>query len=129
VGFIETKQQAERKSGVEAWSLRLQEHLVELSQGEVAARWPAGDIPFHRIAFFKQAGAIIWWVAAADNPCSRRAAAAAAAAAAGVMDWSCSVQVVALGPSRRQDLDTCPCSSPYTAHHHGGTPASCAPVH
>lgn len=39
VGFIETVQQPERKSGAEAWSLRLHDRLVELPFGQFFARF------------------------------------------------------------------------------------------
>ena len=60
IGFIESKEQAERKSGAEAWSLRVQERLAELSYEDFIQRFSEDKIPFHRIAFFKQQGVIVW---------------------------------------------------------------------
>lgn len=60
VGLLETREQAERKSGVEAWSLRLHSHLTELNFSEFTARFEGQDIPFHRVVFFKQNGAVVW---------------------------------------------------------------------
>ncbi len=58
---METRQQAERKSGAEAWSLRQHSHLVELPFAAFLERFGDGeDVPLHRIAFFKQAGLSVW---------------------------------------------------------------------
>lgn len=61
VGLLETREQAERKSGAEAWSLRLHSSLIELSFNDFVARFDVEDIPFHRIAFFKQNGVVVWY--------------------------------------------------------------------
>lgn len=60
VGLLETREQAERKSGVEAWSLRLHSSLNELGFNDFVSRFEGEDIPFHRIAFFKQNGVVVW---------------------------------------------------------------------
>ena len=60
VGIVETVQQQERKSGAEAWSLRVQERVLELPFVEVLARYPPDEVPFHRIIFYKQCGAKVW---------------------------------------------------------------------
>lgn len=63
VGLLETREVPERRSGVEAWSLRLASSLVELPFGEFVSRYEGsadGGIPFHRIAWFRQAGAVVW---------------------------------------------------------------------
>lgn len=65
VGFLETRQQAERRSGAEAWSLRVHERLTELPFAEVAGRFASGDDeepPFHRIVYFKHKGLTVWCV-------------------------------------------------------------------
>jgi hypothetical protein len=60
VGLLETREQAERKSGAEAWSMRLHSSLLELPFTEFLARYEGEDVPFHRIVWFKQNGAIVW---------------------------------------------------------------------
>eukprot|EP00879_Flechtneria_rotunda_P013543 GHRR01014141.1.p1 GENE.GHRR01014141.1~~GHRR01014141.1.p1 ORF type:complete len:113 (+),score=16.90 GHRR01014141.1:268-606(+) len=62
IGLLETREQPERKSGAEAWSLRIQSSLVELSFPDFVAKFETTglDIPFHRIAFYKQNGLIVW---------------------------------------------------------------------
>jgi hypothetical protein len=60
VGIVETVQQQERKSGAEAWSMRVQERVLELPFVEVLARYPPDEVPFHRIIFYKQCGAKVW---------------------------------------------------------------------
>jgi uncharacterized protein (UPF0248 family) len=62
VGVLRTREQAERKSGAEAWSLRVQSTVVELGFGEFVVKYDreGEEIPFHRIAWFKQNGMIIW---------------------------------------------------------------------
>jgi hypothetical protein len=45
----------------------VRERVVALPFPAFAARFPAtggGAVPFHRIAYFKQAGAVVWWVPA-----------------------------------------------------------------
>ncbi|GBF92172.1 hypothetical protein Rsub_05254 [Raphidocelis subcapitata] len=59
IGFVETEEAPERKSGAEAWSLRVHDRVVELPYAEFAARF-GGAVPFHRIAFFRQRGAVVW---------------------------------------------------------------------
>ncbi|WIA31181.1 hypothetical protein OEZ86_001186 [Tetradesmus obliquus] len=59
VGLLETREQAERKSGAEAWSMRLHSSLLELPFTDFLARY-GEDVPFHRIVWFKQNGAIVW---------------------------------------------------------------------
>jgi uncharacterized protein (UPF0248 family) len=63
VGLVETVQQQERKSGAEAWSLRVHDRVVELPFVEVLAKYPQDEVPFHRIIFFKQQGATLWCAA------------------------------------------------------------------
>jgi len=60
--LLETREQAERKSGAEAWSLRLHSSLVELSFDECVAKYEkeGEEVPFHRIMWFKQNGLIVW---------------------------------------------------------------------
>lgn len=63
VGFLETRQQAERKSGVEAWSLRVHERVTELPFAQLAGRFACGEDdepPFHRIVFYKHRGTRVW---------------------------------------------------------------------
>jgi hypothetical protein len=62
VGLLETREQAERKSGAEAWSLRVHSSVVEHPFTELVAKHAGeGDeVPFHRIAWFKQNGALVW---------------------------------------------------------------------
>ncbi|KAF6256972.1 Mad3/BUB1 homology region 1-domain-containing protein [Scenedesmus sp. NREL 46B-D3] len=60
VGLLETREQAERKSGAEAWSMRLHSSLLELPFTEFLARYEGEDVPFHRIVWFKQSGAVVW---------------------------------------------------------------------
>ena len=60
VGIVETVQQQERKSGAEAWSLRVQERVLELPFVEVLAKYPPEEVPFHRIIFYKQCGVKVW---------------------------------------------------------------------
>ena len=62
VGYIESSQQPERKSGAEAWSLRVHDTLTDMPYAEFVHRFHNRDVPFHRIAFFKLAGQTIWWV-------------------------------------------------------------------
>eukprot|EP00775_Hariotina_reticulata_P004959 gene4959-5200_t len=66
IGLLEIREQAERKSGAEAWSLRLHSSLVELSFQECVAKYDkeGEEVPFHRIMWFKQNGVIVW---EADN--------------------------------------------------------------
>lgn len=59
---METVQQQGRKSGAEAWSLRVHDRLVELSFDAFVARFGTDDVPLHRIAFFKHRGALVWCV-------------------------------------------------------------------
>lgn len=58
-GLLETREQAERKSGAEAWSMRLHSSLLELPFTDFLARY-GEDVPFHRIVWFKQNGVIVW---------------------------------------------------------------------
>ncbi len=53
-------QQQERKSGAEAWSLRVQERVVERLYVELLVKYLPEDIPFHRIVYYKQAGVKVW---------------------------------------------------------------------
>lgn len=64
VGLIETREQAERKSGAEAWSLRVHSSLLELPFTELLARYgdDAEAVPYHRIAWFKRGGVVVWCV-------------------------------------------------------------------
>ncbi len=60
VGVVESVQQQERKSGAEAWSMRVQERVVERLYVNLLARYLPEDIPFHRIVFYKQCGVTVW---------------------------------------------------------------------
>ncbi|EFJ47152.1 hypothetical protein VOLCADRAFT_92304 [Volvox carteri f. nagariensis] len=85
IGFIETVQQPERKSGVEAWSMRLHDRLCELPYNLFVERFCGGagdgslhpanaspsaavstsdeaasDVPYHRIAYFKHGNVVVW---------------------------------------------------------------------
>lgn len=62
VGVLKTREQAERKSGAEAWSLRVQSTVVEFSFADFVAKYDreGEEVPFHRIAWFKQNGVIVW---------------------------------------------------------------------
>ncbi|PNH06146.1 Cell division control protein 4 [Tetrabaena socialis] len=112
IGFVETVQQPERRSGVEAWSMRLHDRLLELPYLQFVERFcgagagvsggggegPSGgvrhaspggigggsgggggfslsgawggphstsdeaasDVPYHRIAYFKHGGGVVW---------------------------------------------------------------------
>ncbi|MEW5306961.1 MAG: hypothetical protein WDW36_009388 [Sanguina aurantia] len=59
VRFIDNVQQQERKSGAEAWSLRVQDKVLELPYLEFAQRF-ASDIPYHRIMSYRHGPTIIW---------------------------------------------------------------------
>lgn len=59
IGFMEAKEQPERRSGAEAWSMRVHNYLVELSHSSFVERFK-DDVPFHRIAYIKHAGTIVW---------------------------------------------------------------------
>ncbi|KAI8463881.1 MAG: hypothetical protein J3K34DRAFT_133697 [Monoraphidium minutum] len=59
VGFVETEQAAERKSGAGAWSMRLHDRVVELPYDEFCGRF-SEEVPYHRIAFFRHDGAVVW---------------------------------------------------------------------
>jgi hypothetical protein len=59
VGLLETREQAERNQ----WSLRVHSSVVELPFAEFMAKFPEGggeEVPFHRIAWFKQSGMLVW---------------------------------------------------------------------
>lgn len=60
VGYLESTQQTERRSGAEAWSLRVQNHLVEVTYLEFLDRFELDDLPFHRIAYFKHKHSVVW---------------------------------------------------------------------
>lgn len=60
VGFVQTMRQPERRSGAEAWSLRAHDFIEEMTYAEFVDAFRQEDIPFHRIAYFKQLGAIVW---------------------------------------------------------------------
>lgn len=63
VGFVESVQQQVRQSGVGAWSMRVHDQVHDIPYPEFIARYPdEGDtpIPFHRIAYFKLHGSIVW---------------------------------------------------------------------
>ena len=62
VGFLESIEQTVRQSGAEAWSLRLHDRLVDIPYAEFAARFPPEEVPFHRIAYFKEGTCIVWCV-------------------------------------------------------------------
>lgn len=60
--MLKTREQAERKSGAEAWSLRVQSTVVEYSFPDFVSKYDkeGEEVPFHRIAWFKQSGVIVW---------------------------------------------------------------------
>lgn len=62
VGLLETREQAERKSGAEAWSLRVHSSVVEHAFTDFVAKYDreGEEVPFHRIAWFKQNGMLVW---------------------------------------------------------------------
>ncbi len=60
VGFVESVQQQERKSGAEAWSLRVHDVQRELPYTEFVDKIQGGNVPFHRIAYFKCKGTMVW---------------------------------------------------------------------
>ena len=59
MGYLAAKQQAERKSGAEAWSMRLHDVLVELPYAQFMSQH-GEDLQFHRIAFIKHSGVTVW---------------------------------------------------------------------
>lgn len=60
IGYVAAKQQAERKSGAEAWSMRIHDVLVELPYADFMQQYGREEVPFHRIAFFKHNGEVVW---------------------------------------------------------------------
>lgn len=64
VGYVETIEQSERKSGAGAWSLRAHNVVMELAFAGFRAKFGSGNVPFHRIAYFKQGSTIVWYVPA-----------------------------------------------------------------
>ena len=60
VGFVESVEQQVRQSGAGAWSLRVHDRLVDIPYAEFSRRFPPAEIPFHRIAYFKDASSIVW---------------------------------------------------------------------
>lgn len=60
MGFVETVEHSERKSGAGAWSLRAHHRVADLPFAEFQARFATGDVPFHRIAYFKRGAAMAW---------------------------------------------------------------------
>ena len=62
VGFVESIEQQVRQSGAGAWSLRVHDRLVDIPYAEFAKRFPPEEVPFHRIAYFKEHNSILWWV-------------------------------------------------------------------
>jgi hypothetical protein len=62
VGVLKTREQAERKSGAEAWSLRVQSTVMEHNFTDFVAKYDreGEEMPFHRIAWFKQNDVLVW---------------------------------------------------------------------
>ncbi len=60
VGFVESVEQQVRQSGAEAWSMRVHDRLCDVPQAEFAQLFSKQDVPFHRIAYFKERDCIVW---------------------------------------------------------------------
>lgn len=62
VGFLEVTHEGRRKSGVEAWSERIQYQLVELSFHDFLQRFPTDEavLPHvHQVKYFKEEGELV----------------------------------------------------------------------